>query len=64
MLGTIRDLPANPVTVEKILNIIYLQLQLLITATLALTGTPYAPSAQTPTASTLGSGDQTNLVSL
>jgi len=49
MLGTIRDLPANnPATIKKILDIIYLQLQLLTTATSALTGTPYAPTTPNP----------------
>jgi len=43
MLGTIRDLPANPASVEKLLDIIYLQLQLLTAATSTLTRTMYNP---------------------
>ncbi len=43
MLGTIRDLPANPASVEKLLDIIYLQLKLLTSATLTLTETTYNP---------------------
>ena len=43
MLGTIRDLPANPASVEKLLDIIYLQLKLLTSTTSTLTGTTYNP---------------------
>src|SRR5216683_3867085 len=49
MLGTIRDLPAHPASVEKILNIILLQLQLLMSTTLALTRTVYNPIVTNPT---------------
>ncbi len=48
LLGTIRDLLAhNPIAIEKILDIIYLQLQLLTTATFTLTGPPSAPTTYT-----------------
>jgi len=59
MLGTLRDLPAHPITIEKILDIIYLQLQLLTTATSALIETPTAPIKHSPVASLLGTGRTT-----
>ncbi len=54
MLGTIRDLPANPVAVERILDIIYMQLQLLMSATSTLTRTHYTTPTQTTTVLTPG----------